>query len=151
MDCSMPGLPATVQKHQFFSPQGFPCSSDGKESACNAGDLGWIPGSGRFLREGNDNPLLCSRLENPVDRGAWQDTLHGDPESRTRLATDTTCRNLAVFTPRAPNSEAQGCTESPHLPRAPRRFCSAGQWSRFGNHHGRAQGLVFNCGLSEIL
>ena len=130
---------------------GVPGGSEVKNLPANTGEANSISGLGRSPGEGNGNPLQYSCQDNPVDRGAWQDTLHGDPESRTRLATDTTCRNLAVFTPRAPNSEAQGCTESPHLPRAPRRFCSAGQWSRFGNHHGRAQGLVFNCGLSEIL
>ena len=49
----------------------FPHSSVGKESACNAGDLGSIPGSGRSPGEGNDNPLQYSCLENPMDRGAW--------------------------------------------------------------------------------
>ena len=47
----------------------------GKESACNAGetgDLGSIPGSGRSLGGGNDNPLQYSCLENPMDRGAWK-------------------------------------------------------------------------------
>ena len=48
-----------------------------KESACNAGDLGLIPGSGRLPREGNGNPLQYSCLENPMDRGAWQATVHG--------------------------------------------------------------------------
>ena len=50
--------------------QDFPGGSDGKESACNAGDLGLIPGSGRSPEEGNGNPLQYSRLENPTDRGA---------------------------------------------------------------------------------
>ena len=45
-------------------------SSVGKESACNAGGLGLIPGSGRYLGEGNGNPLQDSCLENPMDRGA---------------------------------------------------------------------------------
>ena len=49
---------------------GFPSSSDGKESACNAGDLGLIPGSGRSPAEGTDNPLQYSCLENPMDREA---------------------------------------------------------------------------------
>ena len=48
----------------------FPCSSVGKESACNAGDPGLIPGLGRFPGEGNDNPLQYSCLENPMDREA---------------------------------------------------------------------------------
>ena len=45
--------------------------SEGKASACNAGDLGSIPGSGRSLGEGNGNPLQYSCLENPMDREAW--------------------------------------------------------------------------------
>ena len=48
-----------------------------KESACNAGDPGSIPGSGRFPGEGNGNPLQYSCLKNSVDRGAWQATVHG--------------------------------------------------------------------------
>ena len=48
----------------------FPGGSDGKESACNAGDPSWIPGSGRSPGEGNGNPLYYSCLENSVDRGA---------------------------------------------------------------------------------
>ena len=47
-----------------------------KESACNAGDLGSIPGSGRSPGEGNGNPLQYPCLENPIDRGAWQATVH---------------------------------------------------------------------------
>ena len=49
----------------------FPGGLDGKESACNAGDLGSIPGSGRSPREGNGNLLPYSCLENPMDREAW--------------------------------------------------------------------------------
>ena len=54
-----------------------PHSSVGKESACNVGDLGSIPGSGRSPGEGNGNPLQYSCLENPIDRGAWRATVHG--------------------------------------------------------------------------
>ena len=50
---------------------GFPGGSDGKESACNAGDLGLIPGLGRSPEEGNDTLLQYSCLENPTGRGAW--------------------------------------------------------------------------------
>ena len=50
---------------------GFPGGSEGKVSACNAGDLGLIPGSGRSPGEGNGNPLQYSCLENPMDREAW--------------------------------------------------------------------------------
>ena len=55
----------------------FPCSSVGKESACNAGDPGSIPGSGRSPGERNGNLLQYSCLENPMDRGAWQATAMG--------------------------------------------------------------------------
>ena len=55
-----------------LSGQGvFPDGSDGKASACNAGDLGSIPGLGRSPGEGNGNPLQYSCLENPMDGGAW--------------------------------------------------------------------------------
>ena len=60
-----------------------PCSSYGKESACNAGDLGSIPGLGRSLGEGNGNPLQCSCLENPMDRRAWWATVYGVAKSQT--------------------------------------------------------------------
>ena len=62
---------------------GFFGSSDSKESVCNAGDLGSIPGSGRSPGEGNGNPLQYSCLENPTDRGAWWTTVHGFTKSRT--------------------------------------------------------------------
>ena len=50
---------------------GFPGGLDGKESACNVGDLGSIPGLGRSPGEGHGNPFQYSCLENSVDRGAW--------------------------------------------------------------------------------
>ena len=50
---------------------GFPGGSDGKASACSAGDLDSIPGLGRFPGEGNGNPLQYSCLENSMDGGAW--------------------------------------------------------------------------------
>ena len=55
----------------------------GKASAYNAGDQGSIPGSGISPGEGNGNPLQYSCLENPMDRGAWQATVHGVAESDT--------------------------------------------------------------------
>ena len=57
-----------------------------KESACNAGDLGSIPGSGRFPGEGNGNPFQYSGLENPMDRGAGWATVHGVAKSPTQLS-----------------------------------------------------------------
>ena len=67
----------------------FPGGSDGKASAYNAGDLGLIPGMGRFPGEGNGKPLQNSCLENPMDRGAWQATVHEVAKSRTRLSNFT--------------------------------------------------------------
>ena len=64
----------------------FPGDSDGKESACNAGDLDSIPELGRSPGEVNGNPLQCSWLENPMDGGAWQATVHGVTKSQTRLS-----------------------------------------------------------------
>ena len=57
-----------------------------KASACNAGDLGSVPGSGRSPGEGNGNPLQYSCLENPTDGGTWWATVHGVPKSQTRLS-----------------------------------------------------------------
>ena len=57
-----------------------------KVSACNAGDLGSIPGLGRYPGEGNGNPLQYSCLENPMGGGAWWATVHGVTKSRTRLS-----------------------------------------------------------------
>ena len=54
---------------------GFHGGSDGKESACSAGDPSWILGSGRSSRGGNGNPLQSSFLGNPIDRGAWWATV----------------------------------------------------------------------------
>ena len=56
-----------------------------KASACNVGDLGSIPGSGRSSGEGNGTPLQYSCLENPMDVGAWWAIVHGVAKSRTRL------------------------------------------------------------------
>ena len=63
---------------------GFPGGSDVKESACNVGDLGSIPGSGRSPGEGHGNPLQYSCLENPLNRGAWWAMIHGITKSQTQ-------------------------------------------------------------------
>ena len=65
---------------------GFPGGSGGKESACNVGDLGLIPGLGRSPGEWNGYPLQYSCLENSTDRGAWQTTVHGVPKNWTQLS-----------------------------------------------------------------
>ena len=57
-----------------------------KASACDAGDLGSIPGLGRSPGEGNGNPLQYSCLENPMDGGAWWAIVHGVATSQTRLS-----------------------------------------------------------------
>ena len=67
------------------SGPGFPGGSDGKESTCNARDLGLIPGSGRSPGEGKGYPLQYSCLDNFMDRGAWQAAVHGFTKSWTRL------------------------------------------------------------------
>ena len=58
----------------------------GKELACNAGDLGLIPGLGGSPGEGNDYPIQYFCLENSVDRGAWQAAVFGIAKSQTRLS-----------------------------------------------------------------
>ena len=62
---------------------GFSGGSDGKESGCNEGDMGLIPGSGRSSGEENGNPLQYSCLENPVDKGVWPATVHRVAKSQT--------------------------------------------------------------------
>ena len=73
-------------KHKLFSPlfsryMGFPCGSDGKESTCNAGDLGSVPGLGRSPREGDGNPLQYSGMENSMGY-----TVHGVAKSRIQMS-----------------------------------------------------------------
>ena len=65
---------------------GFLDGSDSKESACDAGDLGLIFGSGRSPGEGNGNSLQYSCLENSTDRGPWWATVHGVAKSQTWLS-----------------------------------------------------------------
>ena len=67
------------------SPLGCPGGLGSKESACNAGDPGSIPGLGKSPGEGNGNPLQYSCLENPMDRRAWQATAHGVAKSQAQM------------------------------------------------------------------
>ena len=69
----------------MYIKQSFSGDSDGKESACRAGDLRLIPGSGRSPGEGNGNPSQYSCLGNPMDRGVWWATVHGVTKNRTPL------------------------------------------------------------------
>ena len=70
--------------YQYSLPLAY-WSLDSKESGCNAGDMGSIPGSGRSPGEGNDIPVQCSCLENPRDGGAWGAAFYGVAQSWTRL------------------------------------------------------------------
>ena len=70
---------------------GFPCGSAGKESACNVGDLGSIPGLGRYPGEGKGNPLQYSGLENSMDC-----IVHGVAKSRTQLSDLHKSYNLSI-------------------------------------------------------
>ena len=76
----------TLLEWSIYFSQGFPGGSDSKESACNAGDLDSIAGSGRPPGEGNGNPFQYSRLGNPMDRGALWAIVHGIAENWTRLS-----------------------------------------------------------------
>ena len=88
--CVHPIIPLNVIMALFYQFLGFPGGGDGKESACSAGGLGSIPGLGRSPGEGNSNPLQYSCLENPMDGGAWQATVHGVAKSWTQLSNFTT-------------------------------------------------------------
>ena len=84
MDSVLMLLKKLVSEYRRFrcSPDG----SDGKESACNVGDLGLIPGWGRSPGGGHSNPLQYSCLEDSMDRGAWWATVHGVTKSQIGLS-----------------------------------------------------------------
>ena len=67
-------------------PKATSSSSDGKESACNVGDMGSIPGLGRSPGERNGYPLQYSCPRNPMDRGAWWAAVHGVTKSCVQLS-----------------------------------------------------------------
>ena len=72
-----------------YSSPDFPGGSDSEESACNAGDLGSVPGLGKSPGVGKGNPLQYSCLENSMDRGDWQAIVHGVANSQTQLSNFT--------------------------------------------------------------
>ena len=78
---------STVGHDLVTKPQPWlPRWPSGRESTCNAEDLGVIPGSGRFPGGGHGNPLQYSCLENPMNREAWWAIVHGIAKSRTQLS-----------------------------------------------------------------
>ena len=102
-------LPAVFEV-PFDEYWGFPGGSEVKASACNAGDLGSIPGLGRSPGEGNGNPLQYSCLENPMDGGAWWAIVHGVAKSRTRLSDFTFDEYIYQI-----RSGAQSCPALRHI------------------------------------
>ena len=78
-------IPWTEEPDTIF--EGFPGGSEVKASASNVGNPGSFPVSGRSPGEGNGNPVHYSCLENPMDRGAWQATVHGITKVRRSLVT----------------------------------------------------------------
>ena len=82
-----------------WETEGFPGGSDGKESTCNAGDPGSIPGSGRSPGEGNGYPLQCSCLENSTDWGARWVSLESESERCSVMSNSSWPRGL--YSPRS--------------------------------------------------
>ena len=82
MDCTMAVAKSQTRLNDCHFSR-FPGDPDHKESACNAGGLGLIPGSGRSPGEGPSHPLQYSCLENLMDRGAWQAAVRKVTQSRT--------------------------------------------------------------------
>ena len=132
-------LVSSVQKNNLVThvhpSWGFPCGSDSKVSAYNAGDLGSIPGLGRSPAEGNGSPLQDSCLGNPTNRGVWQATVHGVPKEpdttervnnnngacefhecfRQIIKAESGLGHFSNFAP-PPRTEQRGCIrECPHV------------------------------------
>ena len=79
-------LSNTLKKVFIYLYKGFPGGSDDRESACNVGNPGSIPGSGRSPGEGDGHLLQYSGLETSMDTGAWRTTAHGVRKSQTQLS-----------------------------------------------------------------
>ena len=95
-DLSARKLSLVLKNTGSMGMKGFPRSSVGKQSACDTGDPGSIPGMGRSPGEGNGNPLQYSCLENPMNRGGWQVAVHGVTRVRHDLATNTFTFSLSI-------------------------------------------------------
>ena len=81
----------------LYKLKGFPGSPDGKESACNVGDLASVPGLRRSSGGAHGNPLQYSCLENPMDKGAWRATVHGITKSHSWVTTEHTQSHTQQF------------------------------------------------------
>ena len=111
--------------YPFYIPDG----SEYKESSCNAGDMGLIPGLGRFPGEGNGNPLQYSCLENPMYRGAWWATVHEVTNDWVMTEWLSTCIIVWYFTSASPKFLIHPSSVFPH-PWQP-RVCSLCMWFFF--------------------
>ena len=103
------------KKYMLFADDiGLPWWFSSKESTWNTGDAGSIPGSGRSPGGGHGNPLQCSCLENPMDRGAWWATVYRAAKSRTWLSNwaCTACRWHKSHTRKYIDTELQLISES---------------------------------------
>ena len=95
LECVWANMTTSLRQNTWF-----PGGSEGKESACNSGDLGLIPGVGRSPGEGNGSPLQYSCLENPMDGGACQATVHGSQRVGYDWTTSLSFSlSLSVFLP----------------------------------------------------
>ena len=121
----------------YWCRPGFPGGSEGKESACNVGDPGSIPGSGRSPGEGSGNPLQYSCLENPMHRGAWWAAVHGVAKSQAQLG-DYTHRLAGSW--EGGDGEEKNCnlsfSYSPHSQSCPCRKREKSSWGFWGLKEG---------------
>ena len=131
--------PAWDIKEEMFERldigNGLPSGSDDKESACNAGDPGLTPRSGRSPGEGNGNPLQYCCLENPMDRGAWWATVHGVAKSQTQLSNWVYMQRPLMYWPGSYLSHFQfhSCHHLLVTPIQVLAFSSTGKTNTFGN------------------
>ena len=132
-----------MRPSQDRTEPGFPGASDGKECACNVGDLGSIPGSGRSPREGNGYPLQYFCLENTMDRGAWGLQSMGSQRVRHNLALTLSLRHVKG---RERSGQAEGWMRAKPQWRK-RHGCNRGSMSR---EQGRRHNIcaLLCCGLS---
>ena len=112
----------------------FTCGSDGKESDCNAGDPGLIPGLGRSPGEGNGNPLEYSCLENSMDRGPWRATAPGVAQRvRYDWATNTHTWNLKDKTNKTEWKQTHGLQWTHSYQRSRRWGLRQNRWRGLGS------------------